>query len=77
MTRREQEQDPRVVYADIIGLPHWESPKHPRMSMAERAAQFSPYAALVGYGDMVQEGMKQTEEELSGLFFSCTDDETC
>ena len=50
-----QKNDPRSVYADIIDLPHWEPAEHPRMGAAERAAQFAPYAALVGFGDMVRE----------------------
>ena len=53
-------EDPRVIYADIIGLPHWDSPTHPRMSLRDRAAQFAPYAALVGYGDMVKEEARET-----------------
>ncbi len=36
-------------YAQIINLPHHVSSKRPRMSMRERAAQFSPFAALSGY----------------------------
>ena len=55
-----KEENPRAVYADIIDLPHWESPVHPRMSMHERAAQFAPYAALVGYGDLVKEEARET-----------------
>lgn len=55
-----REDDPKVVYADIIHLPHWDSPVHPRMTMQERAAQFAPYAALVGYGDMVKEEARET-----------------
>ncbi len=55
-----RKDDPRVVYADIIDLPHWDSLVHPRMTMQERAAQFSPYAALVGYGDMVKEEARET-----------------
>lgn len=35
-------------YDDIINLPHHVSTKHPRMSMYNRAAQFSPFAALTG-----------------------------
>ena len=31
-------EDPRTVYGDIIDLPHWDSPVHPRMSPQERAA---------------------------------------
>ena len=40
-------------YADIIHLPHPTSKRHPRMSMLERAAQFAPFAALTGYGDVI------------------------
>ena len=36
-------------YDDIIRLPHPDSPKHPRMSLYDRAAQFSPFAALTGH----------------------------
>ena len=61
MSTAEREADPRTVYADIIDLPHWDSPVHPRMSLRERAAQFAPYAALVGYGDMVKEEAERTD----------------
>ena len=50
-----KEPDPRVVYADIIGMPHWQSPKHPHMSLWDRAAQFASYKALTGYEDMIAE----------------------
>ena len=62
--------DPRIIYADIIGLPHWDSPTHPRMSLRDRAAQFAPYAALVGYGDMVKEEARET-----GIFTEPGEDE--
>lgn len=55
-----REEDPRIVYADIIDLPHWDSPVHLRMSPEARAAQFAPYAALVGYGDLVKEEARET-----------------
>lgn len=42
-------------YDDILYLPHHVSPTRKRMTMAERAAQFSPFAALAGYGEAVQE----------------------
>ena len=42
-------------YDDIINLPHHVSPTRPRMSMHDRAAQFAPFAALVGYDDAVAE----------------------
>ena len=37
-----------MKYDDIINIEHFE-PKHPRMSMYNRAAQFSAYDALTGY----------------------------
>lgn len=40
-------------YADIIDLPHPTSTRHPRMSMLDRAAQFAPFAALTGFGDVI------------------------
>ena len=52
--------DPRVVYAEIIDLPHWESPTRPRMSWYNRAAQFSPFAALTGYDDIIREEARET-----------------
>jgi len=42
-------------YEDIIHLPHHTSQTHPRMSMIERAAQFSPFAALAGFQDVIAE----------------------
>ncbi len=38
-------------YDDIIGLPHPEPRSHPRMSLYNRAAQFSSFAALTGYDE--------------------------
>ena len=48
-------QDARKVYADIFDMPHWSPQKYPRMSLYERAAIFSPFAALDGYEDMIGE----------------------
>lgn len=39
------------AYQDIINLPHFESKRYPRMSLANRAAQFAPFAALKGVDD--------------------------
>ena len=36
-------------YDDIIHLPHHVSTKHPQMALSDRAAQFSPFAALTGH----------------------------
>ena len=49
-------------YEDMINLPHHTSVCHPRMSLYERAAQFSPFAALTGYEEAVQETARLTEE---------------
>ena len=48
-------------YDDIIGMPHHTSPRHPRMSMRDRAAQFAPFSALTGYGDVVDETARLTD----------------
>lgn len=42
-------------YDDIINLPHHVSKKHPQMPIADRAAQFAPFAALTGYGEQIKE----------------------
>ena len=46
-------------YEDIISLPHPVSRTHPRMSRAERAAQFLPFASLRGFGDLVQDTVRE------------------
>ena len=52
--------DTKFPYDDIVNLPHPTSKKHPRMSMEERAAQFSPFAALTGFGAVIQEAGRLT-----------------
>lgn len=42
-------------YSDIINYPHHQSERRPHMSAYNRAAQFAPFAALVGYDEMVQD----------------------
>lgn len=49
-------------YNDIITLPHHVSINHPQMSMHDRATQFAPFSALVGYNDAVAEATRQTEK---------------
>ena len=49
-------------YADIINQPHHVSRNHPQMSMADRAAQFSPFAALTGYDAAIAEADRLTDE---------------
>ena len=48
-------------YADIIDMPHHVSKDRPHLSMHQRAAQFSPFAALVGYEDVIEETTRQTD----------------
>lgn len=48
-------------YDDIINLPNPTSTKHPRMPLSDRAAQFSPFAALTGYDDALRETARLTE----------------
>ena len=54
----------RHKYDDIIRLPHHVSDRHPQMSPANRAAQFSPFAALTGYDDSVREAARWTDEKI-------------
>lgn len=51
-------------YNDIINLPHHVSKKYPRLSMEKRAAQFAPFAALIGYEDEVKKTAEITESKL-------------
>lgn len=51
-------------YDDIIGLPHHVSATRPRMSMIDRAAQFSPFQALTGYGAAIQETGRLTDRKI-------------
>ena len=46
-------------YDDIIDLPHHVSDRHLQMPLMDRAAQFSPFAALTGF----EEVLKETEKE--------------
>ena len=42
-------------YDDLLYLPHHQSKRHPPMPNSERAAQFSPFAALTGHGEAMAE----------------------
>ena len=50
-------------YDDIIDLPRPKS-KHEPMPMSDRAAQFSPFAALTGYGDAIDETARLTDARI-------------
>lgn len=51
-------------YKDIINLPHHVSKKRPQMSMIDRAAQFSPFAALTGYDAAIKETGRLTDDKV-------------
>ena len=51
------------MYDDIIHLPHHVSKTRPQMSLEDRAAQFSPFAALTGYDAAILETGRLTEEK--------------
>lgn len=51
-------------YDDIINLPHHQSATRPHMSNYDRAAQFSPFAALTGHEAAIKETARQTDEKL-------------
>lgn len=50
-------------YEKIIGLPHHTSRVRERMSQQNRAAQFAPYAALIGFDLEIAEEGRITEEK--------------
>ena len=51
-------------YDDMIYLPNPTPTCKPRMSLHDRAAQFSPFAALTGYEDAVEETARLTDTRL-------------
>ena len=56
-------------YDDIINLPHHVSKNHPQMSRTNRAAQFAPFAALVGFSESIK-----NSEELLDSFIELSED---
>lgn len=57
----ENEKNP---YSDIIHLPHHKAANRPHMSMYDRAAQFSPFAALVGFDGVIAETGRLTDRRV-------------
>ena len=49
-------------YDAILHLPHHVSKKHPPMPMADRAAQFAPFAALTGYDAAIRENARPPQK---------------
>ena len=57
-------------YDDIINLPHHVSASHAQMPMANRSAQFAPFAALTGHAEALRETARLTDTQIE------LDDET-
>lgn len=51
-------------YDDILNLPHHRSKKHPHMPLIDRAAQFSPFAALTGHDAAIKETARLTDRKI-------------
>ena len=51
-------------YKDIIELPHPTSKHHTQMASVDRAAQFSPFAALTGHSDVIDETARLTDKRI-------------
>ena len=51
-------------YEDILTLPHHKAANRPQMSMHNRAAQFSPFAALTGFDGVIAETGRRTDQRI-------------
>ena len=51
-----------LKYENMLYLKRPVSRNHPPMDLKDRDAQFSPFAALTGYGDAVKETARQAEQ---------------
>ncbi|MCR5177190.1 MAG: hypothetical protein K6C05_10150 [Anaerovibrio sp.] len=50
-------------YDDIIHLPRPVSQKHPPLTMKQRAAQFSPFAAVSGHEEAINKVAREHENK--------------
>ncbi len=57
---KKKENKSNKKYEDIINLPHHVSSKRLQMKLEDRAAQFAPFAAVVGHETAVKEAARQT-----------------
>ena len=53
----------KTPYAEILTLPHHKAANRPHMSMHDRAAQFSPFAALTGFDGVIAETGRMTDQK--------------
>ena len=61
---RQAAREAERLYGDIIDLPRPVSKRHPPLSMEQKAAQFSPFAALNGFEEAVDETTKAVRETM-------------
>ena len=55
--------EPESLYADILDVPRHRSFRHAPMPLEERAAQFSPFAALSGHGKIIEDTRREALEK--------------
>ena len=71
MAETKQKTEAEIKYSDIIDLPHHVSSKRHHMSMTDRGAQFSPFAALTGFEDKIEKeagDSAKRQQELDSTF---------
>jgi len=51
-------------YDDMLYLPHPTSERHPRMPITNRAAIFSPFAAVSGHAEAIVEAGRLTDQKV-------------
>lgn len=54
----------KITYEEMLSMPRPVSEKHPPMDRRNRAAQFSPFAALTGYEEAVERKQSEIEERI-------------
>ena len=60
------------AYDDILHLPHYRSSRRPHMSIHDRAAQFSPFAALTGFDSAIEETGRLTDQRIEQEEYGCS-----
>ena len=60
----EEDNKDKHQYDNIINLQHHVSSTHVHMSILDRAAQFSPFAALTGFDGAIKETARLTDQRI-------------
>ena len=63
--KREPTKNTDFPYADLLDMSRPVSKKHPPMSLYDRAAQFSAFAALTGHGEAIRQTADMVEEKVA------------